>query len=93
MTIQPASEPGAVVVTPGRHEAQLLSPSSPFALSPILVPLDFSPCSPKALAYALPLANQFKAGLVILHVVKLFPVDYFFGVQSAMAANELRTST
>ena len=59
----------------------------PLGLHMILVPLDGPPCSKKALACALALANQLKASLLILHVVELFPVDYCLGVQSAMEAN------
>ncbi len=36
----------------------------------ILVPIDFSPASEKALAYAVPLARQFGAKLTLLHVVE-----------------------
>ena len=36
----------------------------------ILVPVDFSPESEKALAYALPFARQFGAKLTVLHVVE-----------------------
>ena len=44
---------------------------SPFHLQKILVPVDFSDCSQKALAYALPLARQFQAQLILLHVIPL----------------------
>ena len=36
----------------------------------ILVPVDFSPESEKALAYAIPVAQQFGAKLTVLHVVE-----------------------
>ncbi|HXE41607.1 MAG TPA: universal stress protein [Candidatus Baltobacteraceae bacterium] len=35
----------------------------------ILVPLDFSVCSKKALQYAIPLAKHFKAEIIFLHVI------------------------
>ena len=41
-----------------------------FKLAKILVPVDFSECSKKALAYAISFARQFKAELVLLHVVE-----------------------
>jgi nucleotide-binding universal stress UspA family protein len=43
----------------------------PTVLKPkrILVPIDFSDCSRKALEYALPFARQFHAALTVLHVV------------------------
>ncbi|OLE56480.1 MAG: hypothetical protein AUG74_19225, partial [Bacteroidetes bacterium 13_1_20CM_4_60_6] len=36
----------------------------------ILVPIDFSPGSKKALKYALPFARQFGAQIILLHVVE-----------------------
>ncbi len=47
-------------------------------LRKILVPIDFSDSSLKALRYALGFAEQFSAGIVLLHVVepKLYPVDF-----------------
>lgn len=40
-----------------------------FHLKKILVPVDFSKCSVKALQYAIPFANQFHAELTLLHVI------------------------
>ena len=81
MKIKRASKPGRVSVELGRQDTQLLAaaaaaaPSpSPFQLKKILVPIDFSACSRKALQYALPLARQFGAELVLLHVV---PPTYY----------------
>lgn len=42
---------------------------SPFKLKQILVPIDFSDCSIKALRYALPLAKEHQAVLLLLYVV------------------------
>ena len=42
----------------------------PFRIKSILVPLDFSPPSKKALDYAVTFARQFKARLTLLHVVE-----------------------
>src|SRR5690348_1133797 len=41
-----------------------------FKIAKILVPVDFSECSKKALAYAASFARRFKAELVLLHVVE-----------------------
>lgn len=41
----------------------------PFAIKRILVPIDFSDCSRKALQYALPLAKQHQATITLLYVV------------------------
>ena len=43
-----------------------------FQLKKILVPVDFSACSRKALQYAVPFARQFGSQLVLLHVVEPF---------------------
>jgi nucleotide-binding universal stress UspA family protein len=43
--------------------------ASPFKLEKILVPVDFSECSRKALQYAVPFARQFKAQMIFLHVI------------------------
>jgi universal stress protein A len=40
-------------------------------LKKILVPVDFSACSKKALQYAIPFAKQFGAKLVLLHVIPM----------------------
>jgi nucleotide-binding universal stress UspA family protein len=44
--------------------------SAPFRLKSILVPIDFSAPSKKALNYAATVARQFKAKLTLLHVVE-----------------------
>ena len=44
--------------------------STGIALKRILVPLDFSPLSKKALQYALRFAEEFRAGLTLLHVIE-----------------------
>jgi len=41
-----------------------------FTLKQILVPVDFSECTEKALLYAVPFARQFDATLTLLHVVE-----------------------
>lgn len=50
--------------------AEKWEPLSPIRLRRILVPVDFSECSRKALCYALPLAREFKAALVLVNVVQ-----------------------
>jgi universal stress protein A len=47
-----------------------------FGLRKILVPIDFSECSRKALQYAVPLAQQFQASLILVYVM---PVHYYVG--------------
>jgi universal stress protein A len=74
MTVKPASKNGGVFVELGPTEKQLPSESIPqFKLKKILVPLDFSDCSKKALEYAIPYARQFDAELVLLNVIEPYP--------------------
>jgi nucleotide-binding universal stress UspA family protein len=54
---------------------------SPIELGRILVPIDFSEHCKKALAYAIPFAQQFKASIDLLYVVEpaVYPADFSFG--------------
>ena len=64
--------------------------SLPLRVQSILVPLDFSPPSKKALDYAVAFARQFKAKLTVLHVVE--PVgmpDFAASFPLAMESNQL----
>jgi universal stress protein A len=56
--------------------------ASPFDLDRILVPVDFSDCSKKALQYAIPFASQFRAEMVFLHVLT---VNYTAGWEFEVA--------
>ncbi len=77
MKIKPSKKSGTVVVELNPRDPERLSRSadkvngapSPFRLTKILVPIDFSDCSKKALQYAIPLAKQFGAAITLLHVV------------------------
>lgn len=55
----------------GEKDEKLLAPSAAkaFRIKEILVPIDFSDCSEKALRYAIALAKEHKANLTLLHVV------------------------
>src|SRR5205814_5518946 len=68
---------GGVLVKLSPQESQFPSQSldvlPAFKLKKILVPVDFSDCSRKALQYAIPFARQFGAGLQLLHVVEPYP--------------------
>lgn len=50
-------------------------------LQRILVPIDFSDNSKKALRYAIPLAEQFGASIILMNVIEptVFPSDFGFG--------------
>jgi nucleotide-binding universal stress UspA family protein len=62
-------------ITPARIE---LAPSL-LQIKSILVPIDFSAQSEKALAYAVPFAEQFGAKLTLLHVVEPVATPDFAG--------------
>ena len=70
MKIKPNRNTGEVVVEMKRGDESVLmaSTTEPFRLKKILVPIDFSDCSKKALQYALPLAKQHGAVITLLYV-------------------------
>jgi nucleotide-binding universal stress UspA family protein len=83
MKFKPTGNPGGVMVELGPQECALPSggtapsqtPLPVFNLKQILVPIDFSDCSIKALEYALPLAEQFGARLRLMYVAQaVYPV-------------------
>ena len=63
---------------------------SPIDLRRILVPIDFSEHSRKALQYAIPFAQQFKASIDLLYVVEptVYPADFSFGQVGFPAVEE-----
>jgi len=70
------------------------SHASPIELRKILVPIDFSDYSKKALHYAIPFARQFRATVYLLYVVEptIYPADFSFGqIGMPNVENELRT--
>lgn len=73
---------------PKRTTAKRKTKSAKFSaritLKRILVPVDFSDNSKKALRYAIPLAAQFKAAITVIYVVEpaVFPSDFGFGQMS-----------
>ena len=72
MKFKPTQTPGKVLVELDRGEslpAGANEKSTPlFQLENILVPIDFSECSKKALVYALPYAKEFGAKITLLYV-------------------------
>jgi universal stress protein A len=67
--------------------------SATIALRKILVPIDFSEYSKKALHYAIPFARQFHAKILLLYVVEptIYPADFSFGqIGMPNVENELR---
>jgi universal stress protein A len=72
MKVKPSPKHHGVVVELGPEEAQIPA-ANVFSLKRILVPVDFSDCSKKALQYAIPYAKQFSAELTLLSVVEPYP--------------------
>ena len=69
MRFKPSETAGGVTVELGPDEAQFPPiPLPEVHLKKILVPIDFSECSSKAVAYAAALAKQFHASVHLLHV-------------------------
>lgn len=62
-------KPKTAKTKPAKRSVAVVSPR-PFRIKSILVPLDFSDPSRKALGEAVALAKQFKARLTLLHVVE-----------------------
>jgi len=74
MKFKPTQTPGKMLVELDRGEsfpAGANEKTTPlFELKNILVPIDFSDCSKKALAYALPYAREFGANITLLYVAR-----------------------
>jgi nucleotide-binding universal stress UspA family protein len=78
MKIKPAPEKGKVVVELESKDEGLLK-ALPFEIRRILVPVDFSETSRKALQYAVPFAAAFDAEVVLLHVVQPYSIPVELG--------------
>jgi len=91
MKIKPAGS--GVVVELGTREPGLpgRSDASPFSIQKILVPVDFSDCSRKALRYAIPFAKQFGASLTLLFVTQInYAVGEFGVIDSPLMEAQVR---
>ncbi|NUN70586.1 MAG: universal stress protein [Bacteroidetes bacterium] len=73
--------PKRSTATPRRRTAPQRTARQTIELRKILVPIDFSDHSKKALRYALPFARQFGAVLEVMYVVEptIYPSDFGFG--------------
>ncbi len=95
MKVKPTTRPGKVAVELGRGDVPLLvaAANAPFRFKKILVPIDFSGCSKKALQYALPLAEKHNSALTLLHVVPIpaYAAGEFTGVDYSVTT-AMRTS-
>lgn len=101
MKIKPTPKRGGVIVELNRRDDRLLEKSSReikpelSRLKKILVPMDFSESSKKALRYARPFAEQFDAEVILLHVVEpvATPESYYFIPPGLEEANVRREQT
>ena len=96
MKIKPTSKRGSVVVELNRCDEKLFkSGTKIFSLKKILVPVDFSDYSKKALRYARPFAEQFGAEIILLHVVEpvVTPESYYFVPPGLEEANVRRADS
>ena len=73
MKVKPTSKRGSVVMQVSDKDEKMLAaagpPEAPFQIKQILIPIDFSDCSKKALGYAIPFAKAHGAKLTLLNVV------------------------
>jgi universal stress protein A len=71
MKIKTDKNSGEAVIEMGRRDERLLkaAATAPFQIKTILVPVDFSECSAKALKYAIPFAQQHGASITLVYVV------------------------
>jgi nucleotide-binding universal stress UspA family protein len=76
------------------NERTAMKTTSALKLAKILVPVDFSDCSQKALQYAIPLAKQHQSSIVLLHVVPTnFALGEYGGIDYASLEASMITSS
>jgi nucleotide-binding universal stress UspA family protein len=95
MKVKPSKHPGAITLEMSRRDEPMLTAATatPFRLKEILVPIDFSPCSKKALQYALPLAKAQNAKITLLYVAPhLYSAVDFGGIASAQMEINMQES-
>jgi nucleotide-binding universal stress UspA family protein len=97
MKARPGKNSGQVVLEVTDSDDPLLAASSPATTSPfrikkILVPVDFSDCSRKALRYALALAKEHQAAITLVHVISppSYPVGEFGGLEYGNLVADMR---
>ena len=101
MKAKPTNKPGQIVLEVNRRDEPMLAAASQpanaastfFALKKILVPIDFSECSKKALRYAIPLAKEHQAAITLLYVVSpQYAAGEYGGIDYASLETETRAS-
>jgi universal stress protein A len=97
MKAKPTRTPGEVVLELNRRDEPFMAAAnavtSRFRMKRILVPIDFSDCSRKALQYAIPLAQEHNAALTLLYVVPPpYAAGEYVGIDYAQLQAEMRVS-
>ncbi len=96
MKVKPTGHSGEVALEMNRRDEPLLTAAStaPFRLRQILVPIDFSICSKKALQYAVPFAEQHGAAITLVYVVSsaAYPAGEFGGMEYASLEADMLAS-
>ena len=89
MKAKPSKNSGEVILEVNRQDEEMLSRAvySPLRIKQILVPIDFSDCSRKALKYAIPLAREHKAAISLVHIVPT--VSAAFGEYAAFEGTSI----
>ena len=99
MKAKPTKQPGTVMLEVDRNDEPLLAAASerttPLRMKHILVPIDFSDCSKKALRYAVPLAKQHEADLTLLYVLPApaYAAGDYGGLPTGGLEDEMRASS
>ena len=99
MKAKPTKHPGEVVFELSRRDEPLMTaasrsaPALLFRLKRILVPIDFSECSKKALRYAVALAKEHEAAITLLYAVPThYAVGEYGGINYAALEGDMRAS-
>jgi nucleotide-binding universal stress UspA family protein len=96
MKAKPSKHSGEVILEVGPRDESILAASATasFHIKSILVPIDFSDCSRKALQYAIPFARQHQASITLLNVVANPPYNTgeFGEVNYALIENDMRAA-
>lgn len=97
MRAKPTSKQGAVLLEVSDKDERLLATlkaETPFRINQILVPIDFSDCSKKALRYAIALAKPHEASITLLYVVTPpLPMGEPSGIDYVQFTSETRART
>src|SRR3954470_17340496 len=94
MKAKPGKNSGEVVLEVADKDEPFLASatSSPFQIQKILVPVDFSECSKKAVRYARALSKEHRAAITLLYVIPppAYPVGEFGGLEYGNLVADMR---